>query len=246
MWDLLTWFGQELLSHWLIPFIIMVASTVIGIIRRYWPKVADIVGYALVGLGIGIICILLLALAERQKEIGDDLTERSEQHTKALKQQAETLEKLIKQKPTRPYFTQKQTDIRNLMEGIQVLSVTVQNNDIPTRDVVSQLVVIDESLDPTKKPIHTQRIVNANDIGPHGTYFQYWLVKIQKTARPMFVIFQIRHIDTLTDKTYSQALFLKFLGASKSGNFIQQLMHASREEKTRMERYMRDRGIPSL
>ena len=147
---------------------------------------------------------------------------------------------------SRPYFTQTKADIQEVSQGSAALIVSVQNNNSPAQDVVSQLLVLEESLDPTREPIHTKRIENANDVGSSGTLSQYWFVDVKQNARPAFVVFEIRYTDFLRDERYSQALFLKFLGSSQDGTFIQQLSNATSDEKTRMEAYLRVRGIPRL
>ena len=146
----------------------------------------------------------------------------------------------------RPYFTQTQAAIQDVSPGIRALMVSVQNNDSPAEDVVSQLLVLEESLDPTIEPLNTKRVENANPIGPGGTLSQYWFVDVKKNARPAFVVFEIRYTDALRNETHSQALFLKFLGSSQDGIFIQQLSNATSDEKTRMESYLMERGIPTL
>ena len=188
-------------------------------------SIASVTFYAVFGGSVALICILLFT--------------QTHQQTKILKQ-------FEQGSPIRPYFTQKRSDVQTLTDGIHTLSVYVQNNEIPAKNVVSQLVVLEKSLDPTIEPLHRKRLENANDVGPHGIYFQYWFMKIKPNTYPAFVMFQIRYTDALRDETYSQALFLRFLGVSHKGNYIQQLMHASSDEKARMERYMRERGIPML
>ena len=135
--------------------------------------------------------------------------------------------------PSRPYFTQTQAAIQDVSQGIRTLTVSVQNNGNPARDVVSQLLALGESLDPTIEPLHTNRIESANDVGPGGTLSQHWFVDIKQNARPAFIVFEIRYTDAIEDETHSQVLFLKFLGSSQDGSFIQQLFTASSDEKVR-------------
>ena len=147
--------------------------------------------------------------------------------------------------PSRPYFTQTQAAIQDVSQGIRVLTVSVQNNDRSAQDVVSQLLALDESLDPTIGPLHTQRLESANPIGRGAIFSQHSFVDIKQNTRPAFVVFEMRYTDTLTNETYSQALFLKFRG-SQGGMFIQQLFDAGANEKSRIEAYLMARGIPRL
>ena len=147
--------------------------------------------------------------------------------------------------PSRPYFIQIQAEIQEVSQGFHALTVSVQNNGSPAHNVVSQLLALDESLDPTIEPLHTRRLESANAVGPGTTFSQHWFVDIGQNTRPAFIVFEIRYADALTNEAYSQALFLKFLG-SQSGTFIQQLFNASSDEKGRMEAYLGVRGIPRL
>ena len=190
-----------------------------------WRSQIDLLLYAIVGGVVAFICMSLFVQIRLQREIS---------------------EKLASERPTRPYFTQTQTAIQNVSPGIRILPVSVQNNDVPAKDVVSQLLVLEESLDPTREPLHTKREEPANAVGPRGIFSHYWSAQIRQLIRPTFIVFQIRYTDALSNETYSQTLFLKFLGAAQDGTFFQQLFNASSDEKTRMERYMRERGIPML
>ena len=219
--DQLEWLWQDMVS-WIIT---LVVAAMLGVARKYRPSVAAPVLYAIIGGGVIFVCLWLPARLDRHLE---------------------ALEVLTNGRPTRPYFTQTQAAIQDVLQSTKALTVSVQNNDIPAQNVVSQLLVLEESLDPTIEPIHTKRIENANIVGPSGTLSQYWFVDVKRNARPAYILFQIRYADALSNETYSQALFLKFLGSSQAGTFIQQLVNASSDEKTRIERYLMERGIPSL
>ncbi len=156
--------------------------------------------------------------------------------------QAETQESVTL---PRPYFTQTQAKIETLLDG-NALIVSVENNDVEAKDVVTQLLVFPESLDPTIEPLHMERIEAANPAGPHSPLSQFWMVKIKPDMRPAFVVFQIRYIGALNDKTYLQSFFLEFSGVPQDGIYIEQLLNATKDEKTRIESYMKERGIPSL
>ena len=208
--------------------------------QPYWT---DIAKYTIVGWVLLVICISFVFNAHHQIEVLERLERES---AVRASRQIEVLETFEKKRSPRPYFTQQETDIRNFSKGINVLSVMVQNNDIPAKDVVTQLLVFVESLNPTKAPLHNNSVDNANDIGPHGKLNQNWIMKLAQIKRPMFVVFQIRYVDALNSQEYSQVLYLKSSGVFKDGTFIQQLFHATSDEKTRIEKYMEYRDIPML
>ena len=223
--DQLSWLWQNIIAQRIDWILGLVAAALFGVAQNYWPKVVRPVLYATVGGGVVFVVVWLSFVSDR--------------HLQAL-------DALKNDEPTRSYFTQTQAVIQGVGQSSRALTVSVQNSDIPARDVVSQLLVLEESLDPTIEPLHTKRIQNANDIGPKATLSQHWFVNVQPNARPAFVVFQIRYTDVLRNEKYSQAFFLKFLGSSEAGTYLEQLFNASSSEKTRMEHYMSERGIPSL
>ena len=152
----------------------------------------------------------------------------------------------------RPYFTKSQSSINTVSTDnreralFTVLTVSVQNNNKPAKNVISQMMLLDESLDPTNKPLRTRRIENANDIGRLQTLSQHTQVSVRSNTRPAFVVFEIHYSDALTDEAYSQIWFMKFPGSSQDGTFIQTLFDASYDERKRIESYIEQRKIPML
>ena len=151
---------------------------------------------------------------------------------------------------TRPYFTKSHSAIGNISTDdrakVFILTVSVQNNNRPAKNVISQLMLLDERLDPTIEPLRTRRVENANDIGRFQILSQHTPVTVRATTRAAFVVFEIGYTDALTNETYSQLWFMKFQGASRDGTFIQQLFEASYDERTRIESYIEQRNIPTL
>jgi len=228
MEQIFAWLLQEIAAHWIIVALGAGSTVGLKILKRYWPSVVtDVLLYAIVGGIVTFICILLLAQTRLQTE---------------------TLEQFASERPTRPYFAQTQATIQNLPQGTHThtLTLSVQNNDVPAKDVVSQLLVLEASLDPTRGPLFAQRKEEANPVGPRSIFSRFLPVTVKRSTRPAFVVFQIRYTDALSNETYSQSLFLKFLGGFQDGIFNQQLFNASSDEKTRMERYLRERRIPTL
>ena len=218
--------GQDIFSyiiaHRVISFLTFIfgSGVIFSILKKWWEPVAAPVFYAIVSGGVIFICVWLLIQSDRQ---------------------------FVNDKSSRPYFSTAGSDIQKLFQGSWILTVSVQNNDIPAQDVSSQLLVLPESLDPTKAPLFTNREESANPIGPRMIFnHRWWPITVNRNTLPAFIVFQIRYSDSLSNETFSQAFYLKFLGTSQDGTFIQQLMNADSYEKTRMERYMKERGIPML
>ena len=147
---------------------------------------------------------------------------------------------------TRPYFTKSQSVINVVSANLTTLTVSVQNNNKPAKNVINQLMLLDERLDPTIKPLRTRRVENANDVGRFQLLSQHTPVRVKSNTRAAFVVFEIRYADALTDEIYSQIWFMKFQGASRDGTFIQQLFEASYDERERIESYIEQRKIPML
>ena len=125
--------------------------------------------------------------------------------------------------------------------------MSVQNNDIPAENVVSHLLILDYSLDSRTAPLYTKREESANPVGRSAILSQHGgPIAIPPNARPAFVVFQVRYTNALSGEMHSQILFLKFLGTSQDGTFIQELFNASSDEKIKIRRYMEKRGILAL
>ena len=219
-----------------------------GAVNKWWARVPLPALYALSGAVLGFVCLFLLSLSDRHIEelerIGDKQTEAVE---KLADQQGLLLNQLAEANPKRPYFTQTLAKIYKTTGKTTYLSVSVQNNNIPAEGVVSHLLVLEESLDSKSNPLHSDRIESANPIGSGGTHSHHWgPVNVPQRTRPAFVVFLVRYTNALTDEMLSQALFLKFLGSSEDGTFIQQLFNASSDEKTKIERYLEKRGLSKL
>lgn len=224
--DELPWLLQELIAHWVILALTFCGALILGIARKYWESVAAPMFYAVVGGGVIFVCMWLIAQVDRQISV---------------------LEQLVGDRPTRPYFTQIKSEVQKNNKGSNDFVVAVENNNVPAENVVSHLLAVSESLDPTKEPLHTNRVENANAVGPGGKLQQSWLsVSIPPNARSLYILFQIRYTDALRGNTYSQAFVLKFLGASQDGTFNTSLYHARSDEKARILRYLKERRIPIL
>ena len=180
---------------------------------------------------------------EAFEKLGDKQTEAFE---KLADQQELLLNQLAEANPTRPYFTQSLSKVYNSLDKT-FLTVSVQNNNVPAKDVVSHLLILEESLAENSGPLHSNREESANPIGPGGTHSHHWgPVTVPPNARPAFVVFQIQYTNALNGEEFSQALFLMFRGSSQDGIFIVQLFAATGDQKEKIERYMEKRGISTL
>ena len=172
--EFLAWLAQAVLEHWIILLLgvggvpMLRALKELKVFKERWPLVSDMLLYALLGLGFSIIFILLLALTDQQKEVSDGLTEvtdrqaeTSAQQTRALERQTGVLEKLTKKKPARPYFTHTKSEIQKPSVSRRTLVLSLRNHGAPANDIVTQLLLLDNSLDPTRKPLHSERVDSA-------------------------------------------------------------------------------------
>ena len=204
--------------------------------------------YGVVGGGVIFICLSLVSLSnqlmEKLERIGSEQTEAFE---KLADQQELLLSQLADANPIRPYFAQSLAKIYKSSLGKIFLTVSVQNNKVPAEGVVSHLLVLKEALDANSGPLHSNREESANPIGPGGTHSHHWgPVNVPPNARPAFIVFQVRYTNALSGEMHSQILFLKFLGTSQDGIFIQELFNASSDEEIKIRRYMVKRGILAL
>ena len=152
----------------------------------------------------------------------------------------------------RPYFTKARAEIsRSLIKSnttspVYVLTVSVQNNEIPAKNVVSHLLILDGLLRSTTEPVTMDRIKNANDVG-RLQYLNHRInINIGRNARVAFVVFEIKYSSASGDDVYSQVWFMKFTGSSPDGKFDPPLVDASHAEREKIDEYIRLRNIPML
>ena len=216
------WLFQEIIAHWVIWVLASTGAAMLGVVRKYWPSVAGPVLYGMAGGGIILICLWLPAQSARQLEV------------------------FTNGRPARPYFTHSRASIYAASRTRTVLTVSVQNNERPASQVTSQILLLDELLDPTIEPIFRNRTENANDVGRFAVLNRHIPVNVEPNTRIAYVLFEIQYKDAITNAIYSQAWFLKFGGSSQDGTFMRELFEASSAEKTRIEGYVANRGIPRL
>ena len=258
---------MEWLSDFVIPSIWDVAplaavlggGVVIGAVKKFTDAWGAPLLYGVTGGGVIFICLVLVSLSNRHMEelerIGGEqieaLQQAGDKQVKALEEssdeQIEALNALVQVNPTRPYFTQSQAHIYEVSPGVRYLTVSVQNNSIVADNVVSHLLVLQQSLNVNKGPLHTKRAEIANPVGPSGILSQHWgPIKVDRNTLPAFVVFQVRYTNALNNEPQSQAFYLKFAGVTHDGTFIQQLFNASGDEKSKIVRYMEKHGIATF
>ena len=148
----------------------------------------------------------------------------------------------------RPYFTLIYAGIQNTSRDLRTLVISVQNNtDVPANEVVDQLLILEKPLDLTIEPLHKKTITEANPQGPSGILSRRLSFNPKRSMPPSFVLFQIRYNSYLSNETHLQSWYLKFSGVIQDEIDIEQLLNnATKDEKIRIERYMKERKIPML
>ena len=98
----------------------------------------------------------------------------------------------------RPYFTQSQASVspnsrdNDARSPFTTLIVSVQNNERPAKNFISQLLLFDEQLDPTIEPLGSGRVKNANDIGRSQRINHRIAGNFRLRTRSAFIVFEIR------------------------------------------------------
>ena len=126
------------------------------------------------------------------------------------------------------------------------LQISIRNNDRPARNFISQLVVLDGQLNPNSGPLMRRRLEFVNDIGEHQFLNRKTRVAFHLKNRKTFVMYEIRYVDVFTDKVYPQIWFVKFTGLLPDRRSVVELVGISKDEKTKIEAYIRDREVPML
>ena len=152
----------------------------------------------------------------------------------------------------RPYFSKAETTIRSVVitdrerSADTILTVSVQNNDRPASNVVSQLLVFDRRLDPTIEPLKTSRRDSANNIGRSSVFNYYGQINLGANLQNAFVVFEISYTDASTGDAYSQIWFMKFANWSWDSASTPLLFSATTNDQARIEAYIKQRNIPML
>lgn len=149
----------------------------------------------------------------------------------------------------RPYFTQVQAQIspvKGANPPLTFLTMSVQNNDRPVRNIVHQLLVLDNRLDPMLPPLVRRWVDNANERGRFQNLSQHSAVKVGRNTKSAFVVFEIKYEDASTGQMYSQRWFMKFGGSTRDGTFITTLFDVDQHERAKIESYIKQRGIPTI
>ena len=141
----------------------------------------------------------------------------------------------------RPYFYPTYT----LPEDVRpdAMTLTVKNNDVPVKNLLSQIVVIDPRIDATHAPLASDRFFSANDIAPGALSNMYVYLDVPPSLA--FVAVDLHYMDAFTYQYYRQMFFLKYLG-SPDGKARPRFVSVSLEQRAQMEQYLRDRQIPPL
>lgn len=101
-----------------------------------------------------------------------------------------------------------------------VLIVSVKNDGTrKAKDVITRLLGLEESLDPSTAPLHEAIIREANPVEVGRTLNRYSFLKIGPSTHPFLVVFQVQYADGKSGKTYLQSFFLKFRGSRQDGSY---------------------------
>lgn len=150
---------------------------------------------------------------------------------------------------SRPYFSRTEVNIQNISETSAILSIGMRNNERAAEHIIKQVLIIEESLDPTIEPLQTERIEFADSIGPDSIFniFIPFKIREQDGARFAFIVLQIRYIDAISKETYTQSMFMKFsILRTEDNSYIPRLELATKNDKSRIESYIKNRNIPML
>lgn len=220
-------------------------------LKKKYPLLAEYLLAAGVGLSVSFIGILLWNVLLLEQQAVQTRISAEEHYTAKLDRIVtdaatvmDKVEQAIEPTARRPYFSHAGSELSGAVQQQRTLSVSVQNSAVVADDMVSQILVLDQELDPSRAPIHIARLTQANPVGPNGVYTHYWMVPPAQMVPPAFVVFQLQYTDTQSAKRHAQTFFLKFLGESHASG--RRLFSASREEKARIERYVQYRRTPLL
>lgn len=222
-------------------------------LKRTFPSSAPYLRAASMGAALGLVILVLLelqdAMMRHQERTAEQQTQQLTEHQEqAVEQQTEQLTAqlthVVQQTARQPYFSHSGSELSGTAQQQRILSVSVRNSDVIADNIVCQIIVLDQSLDPNHDPVHRARMTSANPVGPNAILTQRWIVPPEQTVPPAFVVFQVQYTDTSSAKRHTQPFFLKFFGESYAGG--QSLFSASQEEKGRIERYLQYRSTPLL
>ncbi|MCY3728725.1 MAG: hypothetical protein OXF97_07000 [Nitrospira sp.] len=171
--------------------------------------------------------------------IGLALLNLTEQHT-------DILEHLQASHSEQAGFTYVGSDIQKQPDGRYSFILRTQYHGAIASDIVSQTLVFEHSLNSMKEPLHRVKEYPANPMGAGIVFQRVQDIAIYPIEGPIFVMHQMQYTDAITNKQGVNAMFLKALVKESKTKYEPHLWHATADEKTRMKRYVKDRGIPIL
>ena len=104
----------------------------------------------------------------------------------------ETLDATASKESTRPYFSQVDAAIQSISKESHFLLIGLKSNDRTAENVVKQILLIEESLDPTIEPLLTERKELAGPIGPNSEFNLSVPFEIRKQngTKLLFIVIQ--------------------------------------------------------
>ena len=141
----------------------------------------------------------------------------------------------------RPYMTLKESPAVSVQEEL-TFEFKFQNvGTHPALNLTSQTAVFAQDL--TKLPIHVDKYAVVNDI-PQNTATSL-LIRIdpkelnpkQANISPYFIVVALRYDDPIINKTYHQAIFLKWQGV-RNGK-LEAIYHAEAGERDQILNYLK-------
>ena len=225
--------------------IIETALTWVIAVKLLRNAIATLWGSAVIALAfmrrhLSYIQIVLYFVASTYAAIiGLALLNLSEQHT-------DILEHLQASHAEQSGFTHVASDIQKQPDGRYSLILNHQYHGVIASNIVAQTLVLEHSLNPMKEPLHLKIEHPANSIGPGVVSQRVKDVAIDPRQGTIFVMHQIQYTDAITKKQSVNAIFLKALVEKSKTKYEPHLWHATADEETRMKRYVKERGIPTL
>ena len=107
---------------------------------------------------------------------------------------------------------------------MHILLYVCKNNGPLVEDVVSRLLLIEETLNHTKGSLHKKRFDSANAVGPGGAFDRQLDINVTPNMPPAFLVFQIKYTDPLRKETHSQQYFFEYLGENQTETLRQNFM----------------------
>ena len=141
-----------------------------------------------------------------------------------------------------PYFTNTVSQVHKQATDDYYVAISARNTNGMAREMVSQVVVTDQTLDPRHDAILNDNVDPYPYASPQGPQAEITFVGTgldkSDVTQPLFVAVWLHYTDARNSQACTQSNYYAFPGLKPTGNMRWRLRMAQPEEAQRIEAYL--------